>query len=197
MAKKNAIIKKNFELLEIVKKAPRLVASLENTMINRVNKSIQDNLDAGKDYKGRAFKPLEPSTVKMKGHSKPLINRGRNREANSMRRTKITRATKDKLIAKIDMTGTAGKESTVIGRNGKPYKVKRKNARQKIGALQNQGYMTSERSIIKKVVKVPAREWFGIPPQMQGGGREFNKFLDEFITKVRNTGYLGRFKKVK
>ena len=49
--------------------------------------------------------------------------------------------------------------------------------------------------IAKKIV--PARKWFGIPPQMQGGGRQFNKFLDELITKVRKTGYLGRFKRVK
>ena len=193
---KNVIISKNFELAKIVRKAPHLISSIQNTMINHVNKSIQDNLDAGKDYKGKSFKPLKESTMKIKGHSKPLINRGKSSQSNSLRSTKIKRATKDDLVSRINMVGKAGNQSNVTGRNGKTYSVKRKKAAYKIGAIHNVGYTTASTSMIPNKT-VPARKWFGIPPQMQGGGRQFNKFLDELITKVRKTGYLGRFKRVK
>ena len=194
---KNVIISKNFELAKIVRKAPHLISSIQNTMINHVNKSIQDNLDAGKDYKGENFDSLSTeSTTKIKGHSTPLKDRGMRPLANSLRSTKIKRATKDDLVSRINMVGKAGNQSNVTGRNGKTYSVKRKKAAYKIGAIHNVGYTTASTSMIPNKT-VPARKWFGIPPQMQGGGRQFNKFLDELITKVRKTGYLGRFKRVK
>ena len=193
--KKNAIIKKNYDLAKMMKKQPTATALIMNRMMTHVNNSIQENLKAGNDYTGGRLASLKETTKRLKGSNRPLINRGKDRQANSLRRTKKTPAKKNKLIASLQMTGTAGKSSRIIG-DKKTYTVKRQTASYKHGAIHNVGYKTASTSMIPDKY-VPARKWFGLNEDMRGGGKRFNKFLDELTILMRKAGKLRGFKKVR
>tara|TARA_Y100000593_G_C4201782_1_gene282252 strand:+ start:201 stop:806 length:606 start_codon:yes stop_codon:yes gene_type:complete len=195
--RKNFILKRNFELKKIIEDAPHLTKDIINKMINHVNESMQDNIDRGLSFEGKAMRKLKDSTIKLKGSDRKLINRGTNRtNSKAMRGTKIIRASKKKLQAEIHMTGVSGRNSIVRSENGKQYYVKRQNPKAPIGALQNAGYTTSPTSMIPNK-KVPARRWFGINRSMRAGGKRFNKFLAELMMRYNMAGKFNSMKNVK
>ena len=163
-------VKKTFSLKKLAATlGPDIITHSLNIMGKRLNKSIQENLDNGIDINGKRFESLSETTKEL-GGNKPL------RRTGNMGKTKLTKATRANPVYTIEMRGFPGPEDDQ-GRKRK------KGARQKYGAFHNQGYTTSDKSMIPGK-EVPARKWFGITKQMQVGGEEFKKALYEMKVKI-------------
>lgn len=131
-----------------------------------MNRAIQDGISSGKDINDKAFKRLKSSTTSLRAGSTPLKSTG------TLRKTKLTKATKKNLVFEIKMVGKS--KRTLPELNGK--KVNRKSAGKVYGAFHNQkgGYTTSSSSAIPNR-RVPRRNWFGIPKSVFPGGKEWKK----------------------
>ena len=158
MAKKP---KKTFNLNKLARKlGPDIITHGLNIMGARLNKSIQENLNAGVDINGKRFDRLKDSTVDL-GGSKPL------RRTGNMSKTKLTKATRVNPVYSIEMRGFAGSKDDQ-GRK------RNKGARAKYGALHNEGYTTSPKSMIPGK-EVHARKWFGITKYMKPNVKNLKK----------------------
>ena len=169
MAKKPGIkIFKNFNYKKLADNMDEIMAENLNEIGNWINKSIQDNLRAGKDINDKPFAPLSTeSTTILRPGAKPLMGEKR---SENLRKTKKIPATPRSPKFIIEANGIS--QSTLPTLGG--YKVKRKKAGQVYGAYHNEGYVTSSKSAIPNK-KVPKREWFGIPKSALPGGENFKK----------------------
>lgn len=166
MAKGWGFVRKNFSFNKLKKKLPEIVEDNLNILGAHINRAIQDGIESGKDLNGKSFKPLKESTKELRSGTTPLKRKGK------LRKTKLTKATAENLVFKIEMVGKSQKTIPTMGGR----KVKRTSAGKVYGAFHNQkgGYTTSSKSAIPGK-KVPQRKWFGIPDSALPGGKEYDK----------------------
>ena len=160
-------VKKNFNFRKLANKLPDIIEDNLNILGAHINRAIQDGIDNGKDIEGHSFESLSTeSTTKIRSGSSPLLDSG------TLRKTKLTKATKANPVFLIEMVGKS--KATLPRLKGK--KVKRKSPGKIYGAFHNQkgGYTTSPKSAIPNKF-VPQRKWFGIPNSALPGGNEYDK----------------------
>ncbi|MAH50226.1 hypothetical protein CMI37_30680 [Candidatus Pacearchaeota archaeon] len=169
-------IEKNFDFNKI--QINKLTSEWLNQVANRINKSIQDGLKTGIDINEKTFTAASDFTRNSiqdgASHKRPLVRSGR------MGETRILRPTPAKL--KFQVTSGIRKSKKRWNVNYKGTKSSGTRAKSKInyGKLQNEGFFTSKKSLIKKNVYVKAREWFGIPKNMLPMGDEWLKFAVQY-----------------
>ncbi len=150
-------MKKN-KIRNLSRNLPDVTKFMLNQLGNRINKAIQDGIDAGKDIEGKSFEPLSektsaPQRRALNKGTKPLLLTG------NMRRTKKIPATTDKMRFIIKMDAKKGKNKRKV----------------QYGAFHNEGFTNSFKSRYPNT-KVPTRRWFGIPKSMRIGGKENRKW---------------------
>ena len=146
-----AKVTKTFSLGKLAKQLDTTIVTGLNQLIVRLNKSIQQNLESGKDINNTTYKSLSPVTQDMRDNRQGYYSKGGGggtlNWSGTMRKTKVTKAKPGpEAVAKIEMTGK---------RKGVHY-----------GAYHNQGGG-----------KLPKREWFGITKDMKPGGKELKTAL--------------------
>ena len=148
-----AKVTKTFSLGKLAKKLDTTIVDGLNQLIVRLNKSIQQNLESGKDINNTTYKSLSPVTQDMRDNKKGYYGKEDKKDGGILNwsgNMKGTTGTKAKpgpeAVAKIEMTGK---------RKGVHY-----------GAFHNQGGG-----------KLPKREWFGMTKDMKPGGKELKTAL--------------------
>ena len=135
-----------------------IIKHVLNPMGSRINKSIQDNINSGKDINDKSFAPLSDTTKSLRGSSGPILIR-----TGKMKNIKKEPAT----ISKPKFILTMGQE---------------------YGAYHNTGYTNpSDPKNWFPNAKVPKRKWFGIPKSMKPGGREYKTLINEAILRVKTS----------
>ena len=149
-----------------------------NQVANHINLSIQEGLKKATDIKGNRFKSGGEFTHKSvqdgHAHKRPLVRSGR------MGETRILRPTPKKLTFKIDGGVKKSMKRWNLEYEGSKSSGTRAKSKINYGKLQNEGFWTSTKSLIKKNVYVEAREWFGIPKPMLPNGGQWTKFSLQF-----------------
>ena len=143
----------------------RYTIVINDMFLANINKTIQQGIESGKDINGNKFKGLKDSTKEIGENTgnpakQPLIRTG------NMRKTTLFKATTGNLVARIEMVGKSKK--------GDIY-----------GQYHNKGFTTSPDSAVPNK-KVPKREWFGIPKDFRGGGKEYKKYVAEIERMIMN-----------
>ena len=157
MAKNKVVV--NFDFKKMARKMKKRYTKVINDMfLANINKSIQQGIEGGKDINKSSFAPLKDSTKEIGENTgnpakQPLIRTG------NMRKTRLFKATTGNLVARIEMVGKSKK--------GAIY-----------GQYHNKGFTTSPNSAVANK-KVPKREWFGIPKDFRGGGKDYKKYVAE------------------
>ena len=169
-------LKKNFDFNKI--KINELSSIWLTQVANHINKSIQDGLEKGEDIKGKAFDKVSSFTKDSiqdgDAHKRPLVRSGR------MGETRILRASRKKLSFKINSGIKKSKKRWNLIVDGVKSSGTRQTSKVNYGKLHNEGYWTSKKSLVKKNVFVPQREWFGIPKPMLPNGPQWLKFALQF-----------------
>ena len=164
MARKSKVkISKNFSLKQLQRQMNQIMVDGLNVMGRNINLEIQKNTAAGRDINGDKFQKLSDSTKEERallGFSGPPLNR-----TGTMKETSFTRATTANPVFTIEMTGASE-------RNGEIY-----------GAYHNQGFVNSAKSRFPGT-KVPKREWFGIPKNMQPGKPGYQRAMMEIDKRI-------------
>ena len=147
-----AKVKKTFSLGKLASKIDKTIIVGLNTMMNHLNKEIQENLESGKDINDNPYESLSPSTEDARSQGKGYYGKvsgsgGILNWSGNMRKTKKTPAKPGPMpVAKIEMVGM---------RKGKHY-----------GAYHNKGGGN-----------LPQRKWFGMPKSMKPGGPAYTKAM--------------------
>ena len=167
---------KNFDFNKI--QINELSSTWLNMIANHINLSIQKGLKTGTDIKGKSFDPVENFTRDSiqdgSGHKRPLVRTGRLGE------TRVLRSTPKKLSFKINAgIKKSMKRWNLVYKNTKSSGT-RKNSKVNYGKLHNEGFWTSNNSLIKKNVYVEPREWFGIPKPMLPDGQQWKNFALQY-----------------
>ena len=150
-----AKVKTTFSLAKLGRKIDKTIVTGLNTMMNHLNKEIQEHLEAGKDIHGKPYESLSEVTQNMRDNKMGYYSKGGGggtlNWSGNMRKTKKTPAVPGAVpTAKIEMVGK---------RKGQHY-----------GAYHNEGAS-------RKSGNLPQREWFGMTKSMKPGGKELNKAL--------------------
>ena len=157
MAKNKVVV--NFDFKKMAKKMKKRYTKVINDMfLANINKSIKRGIDSGKDINGNKFKKLEDSTIEIGNNTGNPVFKTLDRTEN-MRKTTLFKATTGNLVARIEMVGKSKK--------GAIY-----------GQYHNKGFTTSPNSAVPNK-KVEKREWFGIPKDFRGGGKDYKKYVAE------------------
>ena len=149
-----AKVKATFNLGKLSRKLEKTVVTGLNTMMNHLNKEIQQKLESGVDINDSTYEKLAPSTVRQRENKTGYYGRvakkgsgGTLDWSGTMRKTKKTPAKPGPApVAKLEMVGK---------RKGEHY-----------GAYHNKGGGN-----------LPKREWFGMTKSMKPGGSELDKAL--------------------
>ena len=169
-------LKKNFDFNKV--KIDQISSAWLNMVGNHINKSIQDGLEKGEDIKGKSFDKVSSFTKDSiqdgDSHKKPLVRSGR------MKETRILRASRKKLSFKINSGIKKSKKRWNLIVDGVKSSGTRKTSKVNYGKLHNEGYWTRKKSLVKKNVFVPQREWFGIPKPMLPNGTQWFRFAQQF-----------------
>jgi len=174
MPKVKVKMKANFSAKKLARKLDQLMVDGLNVMGRNINLEIRQNTAAGKDIHGDSFKPLSDSSKSERARlnfSGPPLNRSGN-----MAETTKDPATVSNPTYTIEMVGESK-------RTGKIY-----------GAYHNQGFTNSSKSRFPGT-KVPKREWFGIPKNMEPGEPGYERAMIE-ITKRIGEAFKTNFKVV-
>ena len=174
MPKAKVKVKANFSAKKLAKKLDKLMVDGLNVMGRNINLEIRKNTAAGIDIHGDRFESLKDSTKAERarlGFSGPPLNRTGN-----LSETTKKPATVSKPEYIIEMVGKSK-------RTGKIY-----------GAYHNQGFTNSPKSRFPGT-KVPKREWFGIPKNMEPGEPGYERAMLE-ITKRIGEAFKTNFKVV-
>tara|TARA_R100001594_G_scaffold66619_1_gene100932 strand:+ start:2132 stop:2686 length:555 start_codon:yes stop_codon:yes gene_type:complete len=170
-------IKRNFDF-EKARVRVVTVHWLNNIIGKRINKRIQDGIDEGVDINGNKFKKLEESTKELRSGNKPLLKTG------NLRKTKAFPAKKTKLNYTLKSVAKAKKKYRLEKSTG-TYIGTRKKAGYPYAKIHNEGYYTDKKSLVKKEIKVPKREWFGIPKSFKDDGKDIKQALEIFWTLIK------------
>ena len=169
-------LKKNFDFNKI--KINEISSIWITQLSNYINKSIRDGLEKGEDINEKKFHPVSEFTKNSiqdgKPHKSPLVRSGR------MGETRILRPTPKKLTFKINSGVKKSKKRWNVVVDGVKSSGTRAKSKVNYGKLQNEGFWTSTKSLIKKNVYVAPREWFGIPKPMLPNGDQWKKFATQF-----------------
>ena len=169
-------LKKNFDFNKI--KINELSSTWLTEVANHINLSIQEGLKKATDINGNKFDAVSDFTHESiqdgHAHKRPLVRSGR------MGETRILRPTPKKLTFKINSGIKKSKKRWNVIVDGVKSSGTRKASKVNYGKLHNEGYWTSKKSLIKKNVFVPQREWFGIPKPMLPNGSQWLKFAKQF-----------------
>ena len=169
-------LKKNFDFNKV--KIDQISSAWLNMVGNHINKSIQEGLKTATDINGKRFKSGSDFTHRSvqdgDAHKRPLVRSGR------MGETRILRASRKKLSFKINSGIKKSKKRWNLEYQGKKSSGTRQTSKVNYGKLHNEGYWTSKKSLVKKNVFVPKREWFGIPKPMLPNGQQWLKFAKQF-----------------
>ena len=158
-------VKKNFSFKKAASLIQKNVADSLNVMAVYQNEAIQRGIATSIDIEGKAFKRLSSESTlpirNKRGQGFTALDRMKGERQKKLRNTKIIKATKAKLISKIQMlTG--------------------------YGVFHNEGYTTAADSMIpsKKVAK---RNWFGISKEMRKGGKQYEKYARMTLFKIQKS----------
>jgi hypothetical protein len=169
-------LKKNFDFNKV--KINELSSIWLTQVANHINKSIQDGLKKATDIHGNKFDAVSDFTHESiqdgHAHKRPLVRSGR------MGETRILRPSPKKLTFKINSGIKKSKKRWNLEYQGKKSSGTRQTSKVNYGKLHNEGYWTSKKSLVKKNVFVPQREWFGIPKPMLPNGPQWFKFAKQF-----------------
>ena len=146
-----AKVRATFSLGKLSRKLEKTVVTGLNTMMNHLNKEIQENLEKQKDINGHPYEDLSESTgtqrINKDGYYKQAGGGGILNYTGRMRKTKKTPAKPGPApVATLEMVGK---------RKGVHY-----------GAFHNEGGKN-----------LPKREWFGMTKSMKPGGKARNTAL--------------------
>ena len=143
-------IKQNFNFEKLIKN----VRTATSVLLNDIAKPIKDGWD--KEITQGSFSSLENSTESLHGSHKPLNLTGKLAKSN-----KIIKATPKKLKAVVKNTAKSTKSYKIRKPNGKIYRGTRKSDPVFYGYYLDKqgGFKTSKKSLIKKSVTVPQRDF--------------------------------------
>ena len=167
--------KRNYSFVKASALLSGIIADVLTDMIKYQNSAIQDGIKTSTDIKGSPFKRLkEGSTLPIRnrrGHGfTPLftmkkggfgVSGGDVQTGKSLRATRIFKANRNNLVAKLKMLN-------------------------KHGVYHNEGYTTASGSMIPGK-KVPRREWFGISKEMKSGGSKHKAFMAITMQKLKSS----------
>ena len=169
-------LKKNFDFNK--NKINDLSSIWLTQVANHINKYILDGLKTTTDINGNRFESggdfTHRSVQDGHAHKRPLVRSGR------MGETRILRPSPTKLTFKINSGIKKSKKRWNLIVDGVKSSGTRQTGKVNYGKLHNEGYWTSKKSLIKKNVFVPQREWFGIPKPMLPNGTQWFRFAQQF-----------------
>lgn len=166
-------IRSNFSFRNVGDALDDIFIDAVNQLGNHLNVSIQNGLDEGIDIHGKAFEPLKPHSVELRGDSapKPLLNRGLKNpsEKKALRATGITKASTQNPMFRLE-------------------------GRSEHGYWHNVGFkQTSQKQWYTGAV-VPKREWFGLTKDVKPGGDQYKRMQLDIKLRIE-TKFTGRFKR--
>ena len=146
-----AKVRATFSLGKLSRKLEKTIATGLNTMMNHLNKEIQENLEKQKDINGHPYEDLSESTgtqrINKEGYYKQAGGGGILNYTGRMRKTKKTPAKPGPApVATLEMVGK---------RKGVHY-----------GAFHNEGASSRSRG-----GNLPQRKWFGLTKSMEPDGK--------------------------
>ena len=171
-------IKINFDIEKSIKN----LKTITSVLLNDLAKPIKEGWD--KEIKQGTFDSLSTeSTIKLHGSHRPLNLTGKLAKSN-----KIIKANPKKLKAVVKNTAKSTKNYKIRKPNGKIYRGKRNSPPVFYGYYLNKqgGFKTSKKSLIKKSVTVPQRDFTSktiddleMNPKYIKAQKKFTKNLDK------------------
>ena len=169
-------LEKNFNFNKV--KIDQISSAWMNTLVNHLNKSIQDGLKKGVDINEKTFRSVSSFTkdsIQDNTSHKRVLNR-----SGRMSETRILRPTRKKLKFQINSGVKKSKKRWSVEYDGAKSSGTRKKSKVNYGKLHNEGFWTSKKSLIKKNIYIEPREWFGIPKSMLPTGDQWSKFALQY-----------------
>ena len=166
-------VTRNFDLDKLIKSDAG--SRWLNEYGRRINKSIQDGLNNATDITGKRFKSggqfTHDSVQDGHSHKRPLVRSGRLQ--NSIKKFPAT----PKKLTFIIKSNVKSKARWNIEVDGKKSSGTRSRRGVNYGAMLNEGFTTSKKSMIPNK-QVQFRNWFGIPSKFLVGGSEWKIMKD-------------------
>ena len=149
------------------KKAANLITGIIPSSLSDMavyqNEAIQAGIRNKRDIDGKAFVALKQSTMEIRnkrGQGFTPLDRMKGERQKKLRNTKVHKATKRKLVSKVEMLTS-------------------------YGVYHNQeGGFKIENRFMKKEKQVPQRKWFGITKDMKKGGRRYENYIRMALRKI-------------
>ena len=139
-------LEKNFNFNKV--KIDQISSAWMNTLVNHLNKSIQDGLKKGVDINEKTFRSVSSFTkdsIQDNTSHKRVLNR-----SGRMSETRILRPTRKKLKFQINSGVKKSKKRWSVEYDGAKSSGTRKKSKVNYGKLHNEGFWTSKKSLIKK-----------------------------------------------
>ena len=149
------------------KKAAGLISGIIATSLSDMavyqNEAIQAGIRDKKDIDGKSFVKLKESTLQIRNRRKQgftPLDRMKGERQKKLRNTKVHKATKGKLVSKVEMLTSYG-----------------------VFHNQEGGFKVQNR-FMKEEKQVPQRKWFGITKDMKRGGQKYETYIRRALYKI-------------
>ena len=160
-------VKKKFSFKKAASLIQGNVADSLNLMAVYQNEAIQRGIATSTDIEGKPFKRLSTESTlpirNKRGQGFTPLDRMKGERQKKLRNTKVIKATKAKLISKIQMLTSYG-----VYHNQK-------------------GGFKVQNNFMKKEKHVPQRNWFGISKEMRKGGKQYEKYARMTLFKIQKS----------